>query len=470
MKKNLLIILLLSVCAFVPSCSDETYFKIGTDWVDKNLQLVYIDSCVARLSTVRVDSTPTYGQGVILAGKYTDVNTLTGEQLTGTTKAISYLEISRPSAVADPGNNAIFDSLVIEMRFNGYYMGDTVNNNMHLFVHQLEERMKLDVVVGMEVYYNTTSFRYSPVPLAETTFPIRPHNTAWGISTDAGIFIEPVRVRLPDSMGQEMLDKIVNKDEEFETNEKFLDYFKGLVFVAGDDVETVVGFKTDSTFKINLHYHIQEEFKTEHVITFSINTTNQFNNIRSDRNGTGLLPDLFTDNEIESFRTGNQSFIAAGDGLYTKIEFPNLNSILMTSAYGIVESAILEIKPVYGTYHENTPLPAHLVIAASDIADESELALTDMNGQSQTGNLIIDPQYWANTRYSFDITAFVQDQMSAPASQKLYLTVKLPSDEMRNSTKRLVIGDSNHSIENGDAIYNNQIKLYLYYNMYNEKN
>jgi hypothetical protein len=474
MNRNLSIILpFLSACIFVLSCSSEAYFKIGTSWVDTNLKLVYVDSCKAKLSTVRMDSIATYNQGVILAGKYEDLNTVTGDMLTGTIKSTSYIEVANPSVSSlDLNANTFFDSLVIEMRFNGFYMGDTLNQNMHLFVHQLEKRIKReDVVVGTEAYYNTTSFAYNPEePLAEAIFPIRPGNTASGISIVGGVMLEPVRVRLPDALGQEMFDKIANKDEDFESSEKFLDYFKGLVFVAGDDVETIVGLRADTTFKINMYYHTQEEFKTDKTLTFSINAQNQFNNITTDRAGTNLLPDMFVDNEIDSHLTGNQSYISAGDGLYTKIEFPDLSDILLTSAYGIVEKAILEIKPVYGTYQKYTSLPQYLTISASNISGESESALTDSQGQSLTGNLTVDEQFPDNTRYTFDVTSFVQNQMLAPANQKLFLTLRLSGSEMQNSTKRLVIGNSDHAIDAGNLTYYNRIKLYLYYNMYNEKN
>jgi hypothetical protein len=473
MKKSLSIIQILLIGMLVLSCSSEAFFKIGTDWVDTSLKLVYIDSCSAKLSTVRIDSVPTHNRNTILLGKYEDINIVTGEKLTGTIKATSYLEISNPSVPSNLGVNPTFDSLVMEMRFNGFYMGDTANNDMHLFVHQLEERMKLDVAVGTEVYYNTMSFRYNPEPLAEAAFPIRPSDSTSNRTIVGGIPVEPVRIKLPDSLGQEMFDKIENKDDEFSSNENFLDYFKGLALVAGDDVGAIAGFKTDTSFKINLYYHTLEEFKTDKVITFSINQINQFNNIISDRSETSLLPDSFTDNEISSSLTGNQSFISAGDGLYTKIEFPNLHDILLTGTYGIVEQAILEIRPVYGTYRESSspvPLPSALTISTSSVSGEAESALANSQGQSQYGNLIIDPQFVDNTLYSFDVTAFVQNQMSAPKDNKLYLTLRMGGSEMQNSTRRLVIGDSNHSISAGNITYYNRIKLKLYYNMYNEKN
>ena len=119
-------------------------------------------------------------------------------------------------------------------------MGDTLNHDMHLFVHQLEKRIEEeDVVVGTDMFYNTTSFAYNPEPLAEAMFPIRPNDSTAQKVIAGGIIVEPVRLRLPDRLGQEMFDKIANNEDEFDSNDKFLDYFKGLVFVAGDDVEAI---------------------------------------------------------------------------------------------------------------------------------------------------------------------------------------------------------------------------------------
>jgi hypothetical protein len=466
MEKKLLIALLLLTSVLLMSCENENYFKIGTSWVDSNLKLVYIDSCSAKLSTVRIDSVPTYNQGAIMVGKYVDLNTITGDTLTGTVKALSYLEVSNLYVPTDLGNNVFFDSLVIEMRFNGFYMGDTLSD-MHLFVHQLTERIQQDVDVGTEAYYNTTSFAYNPTPLVEAIFPIRPSNMESGKTNAFGIPIDPVRIKLPDEMGEDLFEKIKNKDEIFDTNDKFQDYFKGLVFVAGDDVETLAGFRADSTFKVNLHYHIQEEFKTDKIISTTINSQNQFNNIHTDRTGTKLLPDLFFENEIDSHLTGNQSYIAAGDGLYTKIEFPSLKSILLLSDYGIVEKATMEIIPVFGTYQEYTPLPSSLAIASTNLSGSSQ-SLADSQGQSQSGSLVFDPQFWDNTRYIFDVTAFVQNQMTAPIDNQLFLTVRFSDTEMRGTAQRLVIGNNAHSIDVGNRTYYNRIKLNLYYNMYND--
>jgi len=466
--KKLLTALLLLTSIFLISCENENYFKIGTSWVDSNLKLVYIDSCSANLSTIRIDSVATYNQSAIIVGKYEDVNTITHENLTGTIKARSYMEVANPTFPTDLGNNVFFDSLVIEMRFNGFYMGDTLSD-MHLLVHQLTERIALDVDVGTEVYYNTTSFAYDETPLAEATFAIRPSNTASGITGVGGVTLEPVRIKLPNAIGDSLFQKMKNKDDIFDSNDNFQDYFKGLVFVAGENAKAIAGFKADSTFKINLHYHLQEEFKTDKTISLSINTVNQFNNIHSDRSETSLLPDLFVDNEIDSRLTGNQSYISAGDGLYTKIEFTGLKSILLLSDYGVVEKATLEIKPVFGTYQEFTTLPSSLVIASTDLTGASQ-SLTDSQGASQTGSLTFDQQFWDNTRYTFDVTAFIQNQMLATTSGQLFLTVRFSDTELKSTTQRLVLGNSEHSIKVGNQTYYNRIKLNLYYNMYNEKN
>ncbi|MDR2423897.1 MAG: DUF4270 domain-containing protein [Prevotellaceae bacterium] len=453
--------------ATLAACSNETYFNLGSSLVEPKFKMVYIDTFAVKLSTIKLDSIPTHNQSTILVGKYSDVNTLTGEALTGTTTASSYIEISRPT-YPEFANNVIteFDSLVLEMRFNGFYMGDTLNN-MHLYVYRLAERINR-FESSSQTFYNVNSFRTEASPLAEVRFPINPRNTRDSIYLPGEIAMEPVRIRLPDALGKDMFEKMKSKATEFENSERFLDYFNGLAFKAGSEVQTIVGFRADASFKIRLYYHQKEEFDINEEIVFSVNAAKQFNNIVSDRTGTGL--DMFTREiyEIDAAQTQNQSYIMAGDGLYTKVEFPNISQILEFSDYGAVERAILEIKPVYGTYQKYTVLPQNLSVFATVESGEAESQLLDSQNQAMTGNLVVDAQFWDNTAYNYDVSGFIQNQIFATNNEKMYLTLKLSDDVMRKSTARLVIGNSNHWLNHGNQTSYNRIKLKLYYNMYNK--
>lgn len=466
-KRSLIFFFFISsfITVFLSSCEDDNYFDIGKGWVDTNFKLVYIDTITPLLKTVKIDSVPTYNKSTILLGKYNDVNTITGELLTGKTTAASYIEITKPSSFEDIDvNNTVFDSLVIEMRFNRFYVGDTLKN-MHLFVYQLKAPMELDVETGSEVYYNTMSFPTESTPLAEVTFPIRPSNTDANQTAPTGESLEPVRIKLPYSLGKEMFEKIRDKEVEFDDNKQFVDYFRGLALIPGN-MNTIAGFKCDTTFKLNLHYHIKEEFKIEKVISFSASTKNQFNHIVTDRTGTGLVDFTAMEKEIDSRLTNNVSFIQAGDGLYTRVEFPHLGEIKLLSEYGAVEAAELRIYPVIGTFGDLYNLPETLNIYYS--TGESESLLYNSRNQQQNGNLKIDYQFPDSTYYNFDVTSFIQNQMGAKEDSKMTLTLKLSDDETKTTLKRLVIGDAYKKTEIGDQAIYNRIKLNLIYNMYND--
>ena len=465
LSNPLLIAPLLFALAFA-ACSNETYFNLGSSLVEPKFKMVYIDTFSVKLSTIKLDSIPTHNKGTILVGKFSDVNTLTGGALTGTTSASSYIEIARPT-YPEFANNVIteFDSLVLEMRFNGFYMGDTLTD-MHLYIYRLAQRINKSESAS-QTFYNVTSFRTEDTPLAEVRFPINPRNTRDSVYLPGEIAMDPVRIRLPDSLGKDMFEKMKSKATEFENSERFLDYFNGLAFKAGSDVHTIVGFKADASFKIRLFYHQKEEFDINSEIQFNVNAARQFNNIVSDRTGTGL--DMFTREsyEIDAALTQNQSYIMAGDGLYTKVEFPNIGEVLQFCDYGAVEKAILEIKPVYGTYQKYTVLPPTLSVFATVESGEAESQLLDSQNQAMTGNLVIDAQFWDNTAYNYDVSGFIQNQILATNNEKMYLTLKLPDDVMQQSTNRLVIGNSNHWLNYGNQTSYNRIKLKLYYNMYN---
>ena len=455
---------LLFVLPFALACSSEVYFNMGSGWLSTNLKTIYTDTCSVKLTTMKVDSVQTNNQGVILVGRYKDVNTFNGDPLTGTITAKSFVEIQRADAVSEIPNNAVFDSIFIEMRFSGVYAGDTTRN-MHLSIFRLAERINRDDS-ETQSFYNTNSFRTEDLPFVEAVFPVRPHNTNWVIV--GGIAVEPVRVRIPDSIGLDLFDKIRKGTEEMTSADNFAKYFKGFAFKAGDGVNQIIGLKADSTFKMLIHYHVREDFVVNKTLSFSINSTRQFNNVIADRSETLLNSFTALEKEIPASISENQAYIAAGDGLYVKVDFPTIPDLARLSDYGSVERAVLELKPVIGTYIETVPLPRTLNVYAVSESGESESILNDAQNTPLTGNLVEDYMSREKTYYSFDITSFVQNQIFAQANQKMYLAVRLPMSEMQKNVGRLAFGDSEHFMKIGTQSASNRAVLKLYYNMYNE--
>lgn len=457
--------------SFFSSCEVDP-FTIGNEWVNPNFRMIVIDTVSVKLSTVMVDSISTRNQNVILAGRYNDFNPiLSSHSLTGITTAKSFFELTLPSSVDVP-DEAVFDSITLEMRFNQSYFGDTTVQQ-HLKVYQLAEEIELgDNRVS---YYNTTDFAVNPVPLAEAKFDNLPYTNS-GSSTTVGTGVfppDPVRIHLPSSLGKDLLRMFNENNDTIKDGTKFTEYFKGIVLAPGDDSKSITGFRTDTSFKVRLYYHIQEREKIDKHIDFSINTMQQFNQILSDRSNTSLSVLKGDVEEVVSSETDNFAFLQSGAPIYVKIEFPYLNGLKEIALHGAIEQAILYVKPVkfsYGYLNPTTPLPAILNLYESNLnGGEGALIVDPTTNQTQTGNLRVDNKYFMDTYYSYDITRFLSSQLGVFEGAKKHLQLVMPAAAMQGSVQRLIVGDQDLIIDfNGQQIQYNQIELKIYYTIYND--
>ena len=456
--------LYLLVLSTFSSCG-ENYFTIGDSWVSRDFKVVMIDTVTIELSTVKIDSLRTQVQNTILAGRYLDVNPhISNDTITGLTTASSYLTLSIPQSF-EPDHTARFDSLVIEMRFNGAYFGDTISQQ-NIQIYRTTRRIEFE---EGHAGYNTTVFPTESTPLGEAFFKNLPTtNTSYTSITAGNNLIPPVRIRLPDALGLELLQKFVEKDEAVSDNDKFSKYFNALMLTPGRNSKAINGFKTDSTFRMRLYYHVQEEFKTEKYADFLLNTSLLFNNINSDRSGTPLHFPPNT-NELHSSATGRRAYIQSGDGMYAKLSFPSINNLLALGKYGSIERALLIIRPVATTYGYFTPLPRNLYLYPEY---SSGTALTDSYNQSMNGNLTVDYQFGENTYYSYDITSFLRSQLGAYDNYKYYLSLRLSDTDFQSTMQRVVIGDRHHLVDidndTGAQTFYNRVELQIFYTIYND--
>ena len=446
------------------SCS-ENYFTIGNSWVSPDFKVVMIDTSTIELSTVQIDSVRTQGQNVILVGRYLDINQhIPNDTVTGLTTASSYLTFSLPPTF-EIDHRTHFDSLVLEMRFNGSYFGDTLAQQS-IQLYRTTQRIEFE---EGRAGYNTTNFPVESTPLGEAVFKNLPTtNTSYTATTAGNNPIPPVRVRLPDALGLELFQKFADKDDEVSDNEKFSRYFNAFKLTHGAGSNAISGFKTDSTCRVRLYYHIEEEFKTNKYVDFPLNTSLLFNNISSDRTGTPLYFPSDT-KELQSSETRHRAYIQSGDGMYVKLRFPNINSLLSHGKYGAIERALLIIRPIATTYGNATPLPPNLYLYPEY---SSGTALTDSYNQSMNGNLTVNYQFGESTYYSYDITSFLRSQLGAYDNYKYYLSLRFSDADFQNTMQRVVIGDQRHLVEvnsgNGAQTIFSRVELQIFYTIYND--
>ena len=136
------------------ACSGEE-FSVGGKFLDSSLRTVIIDTCTIKLTTVSIDSVATSGQGIVLAGSYSDTTY-------GRTECVAYTAFTVPGSEDLPDTEIVFDSIDLAVYQNGIWMGDTLA--YHSFeVHYLSEVIE---EADEDDYYSSWSVPYEAEPLA----------------------------------------------------------------------------------------------------------------------------------------------------------------------------------------------------------------------------------------------------------------------------------------------------------------
>ena len=196
----------------------------------------------------------------------------------------------------------------------------------------------------------------------------------------------------------------------------------------------------------------------------------------------GYSQDLLQDNDhsvstgtpIESLRAGtdynlfssesdHQVYLQGLTGMYINLEFPHLNNLNQKGRLVSIESAVLKLYPIKGTYNGKYPLPKSLTLYTADQNNSTQSVITDLSGNSvQTGNLVEDNVYYEDTHYSFDITSFIQNNLGTAGQSREKLQLFLSDNDFYNTVQGVIFGDSKHPVND----HNNNVSLTIYYKTY----
>ncbi len=405
---------------FMVAGCQKTAIQYGEQYVDNGItNIILVDSISPVISTIYKDSVITSQGGSLLVGSYQDV-------YFGKTSATSYLQLAPPS-LADLLNNAQYDSLALLMKCNGTFYGDT-SAVVTFAVNQLSQEIKM--AEGQAYFYNSTGFPINSTPLGSRSFQLRP------LAGDSA------NIRLSDAKGQELYEMIRNKSAILKDNILFTDYFKGLQVTATSN-NNVYGFKDSVVMR--LYYHQTDITRENKYFDFTFyNKPLQFNHISADRTGTPLAV-LNTQNyELPSAAAGNLGYLQPATGLYLKIGFPYIRKLLERTDFVKIIRAELVVKPLQNSYDGLHPLPPVLYAAQTDGANEAGSAITAVvsgANTTETGNLSIDAVYGTNTRYTYDLTSYLQQEITVAAINKNGLLLIPPPDTRFSTLNRLVTGD-----------------------------
>ena len=428
-----LITITLALC----SCQDENS-GLGRSLTSSSFYNAYADTCTVDISTILLDSIETRGDSICQLGHYKDDSW-------GDVSATYYTEYSVNSFTPNENYSYTLDSLVLKMAHSGHFWGDTLTQQ-RISVYRLKQPIDLTDDQGL---YNHTVLPTETTPLFSFTFTPRPGEK------------KVLEIRLPDELGQQLLDDLIAQEDYLDNQDKFRQHFPGLAFVAESSGQCITGFMAnDSSMCITLHYQEISTQRTEKKLAFSIDTDHAYTGIRHDRTGTPLAPlQSGIENLIHSTDLGRRAYMQGLTGLYNQIEFPYLNNLQDAGEIVSIESATLYLYPLADSYNRLNQLPKDIRLYITDENNVLEDYVYGTDGVTvQTGNLTVDELFGRDTYYSFDLTKFIRNNFGTWGIRRQKLLLSLTDDETVKTFNQVIF--SNDPDQERQCILNVRLKIY----------
>jgi Domain of unknown function (DUF4270) len=400
--------------------------ELGDPQVDSYTRVIKIDTVGVEMSTVLTDSFPTSGRDNYLLGRYKDT-------AMGITSGKIYLQLGVPDNLTLP-NLAQYDSIALFVKRNKYFYGDTTSYQT-IVVKELSSKIEYSYASKL---YNTSAVPEFLTPLGQKTVKINP-------TLDDAFF----SIKLSDVKGNLFFSKIKQNAEDIKTNEKFLQYFKGisLSFLNTDTTMLFGVLANYGSVFMRIYYHQSTPFFEKGTKDFPLIVNDySFNQLRTNRSGTALFSNVPGKKEFPSSQTNKQAFSQTSTGVLTKITFPSLKNILYISKIIKPLRAELILKPVAYSFNATTyKLPPTLFLYATDASNIIGGNVYESNTKVGS-NPFVDNIYNANSEYRFVVTDLINAllQNSSTAASGVYLMEDYPG--LTKQINRALFGNKQSGI------------------------
>ncbi|MBX3240137.1 MAG: DUF4270 family protein [Chitinophagaceae bacterium] len=434
------------VCIISAGCK-KAYIQFGEQFIDNNYtNIILVDTISPVLSTVFRDSITTSQTGKLAVGSYHD-------PVFGQISSAAFFILDSPSDIPGFHTSAVFDSLELRLVGDSTFYGDTTVSQQFL-VHQLSEMINFSD--GESSLYNTSNFSTVPSVLGIKDFTLRPSQQ------------DSLHLRLSDEKGNELWNLLQNKAIETSSATDFEHYFKGLKIATGtpDKHAAIYGFS--DTVVMRLYYHeINPELQLKYIDFPLTGRNRQFNQISWSRAGTILDVAIPESKEIPSALLANAAYLQPITGVLMKIRFPNIReAILQREDYLQLMSAELVLEPRSGSYSYFTQLPPELSAYTTDnknlIGNALGLQGTPSSSYAQNGDLKIDWLNGENTFYTYDITAYLNQQITLAADNTNGLLFSSPYPAFNTLFNRTLFDDRQNGV--------GRVRLKVYYISVHQQN
>ena len=377
--RNLTDLLLFFVMAiWLAACQHGTI--IGEDLIDEdNTQVQEIDSLSVESANLLLDSIYTTNGTRLLAGAYHD-------PYLGNISAQCFFNTDTLGQFSlDDDDDLRFDSLSLSLRHDYEY--PATDHLQRLAVYTLETELE------DETFY----FNDSPAPGTFNKIGSASFNTR---TTRSKRF----NIRLPDALGQSLFKVAKGQDDLLLEN-----VLNGLALMQEGDNEgqSVMGFPSDSVY-VRLYYHNQKTDEAGEV-KIRLKPGRRFNRITSDRSKTAISKLAQQGIPLSSSQSNHQTYIQAGVGICTKLDFPTLRSIRQNRNIS-VNLAYLDIQPLKTSYQGSDLSPLENIYVYSpthkNTLAETYWSSSDINPVSVRRT--VDP-LTGNSNFRIYLTDYVHD-------------------------------------------------------------
>lgn len=409
------------IAALLLSSCSRNDIEFGSIPANNYANLVYTDTVGVQISTVMIDSFETNGDTSLLFGRYQD-------PYLGTVSARSFFQMDIPSFIPEIPATARFDSLTFIIRPNDYYYGDT-SKSQTIYIHELANAISYSYNNKL---YNTSTVAARTPALGAARTMIKPRGS------------DSIVIRLSDVRGLELFTKLQQQAAEVTQSAEFLNFFHGVSISAGDaDTSAVYGLAGQAGSMImRVHYHHTIPYHEDQFIDFpSLANDLTFNQVLASRQGTGLVPGTTGLTEIAAENTKGFSFSQVGTGLYLKLIFPGLRSILSnTSIVKLLKAELLVHSTPLSFDRNKYLLPSQLYLVQTDGTNIAGNEVMDSTGATiQYADPVLDDIYGENNFYRFNITAYINSMMNTAGSEDAGFFLLHRSPVSATNVDRLVV-------------------------------
>src|SRR3989338_970573 len=372
------------------SCKKETN-TIGLGALDPDALLSSggVDTFQLTTFSVAEDTIPTDNQTFGILGAYHDPKM-------GTFNASIYSQFHLSNTISfDAGDQAIVDSVVLSLRYRGYY-GELDPQTFE--VYELDDTMDVD-----RDYYKNDVEALKPSNLvlasSETQTP-NPSDSVWVGSTK-----KPAQLRLTlnNAWAQTIMDDATGGNAAFTDDALFENYMKGLhVKVANANPAVGKGGvfyfdMEDNNTKVTIYYHLQADpGSTPYELVLEVeDDCADFNHVEIDNSGYPVA------NVLSNPINGQNQYYAQAFQSRGKVEFPTLNNVPKTA---VIHDALLVI-PI-----------SHQTLSSFYPSNQLTVGYKNDEGEIIGFNVILYDD--SKKSYIIDVRNYVQDIVSGDAENR----------------------------------------------------